>query len=101
MLAQMLEQRLVGLGRVESVRIGDDLTQRRPYQRAARQLFGRGVEIAAEDRATRRRERFEVSRHLARALGRRASTVQMRDTDRYLLAAEFHVGDQSRRVADA
>src|SRR5580700_2455088 len=88
MLAQMLEQRLVGLGRVESVRIGDNLTQRRPYQRAARQLFGRTVEIAAKDRATRRGERFEVSRHLPRAFGGSASTVQMRDADRYLFAAE-------------
>ena len=98
---RLSNKRLVCLRRAEAARIRDHLPRRCQHLRPVRQLGGRRIQIAAENRAARRRERLKVGRHLARALGGDASAMQMREADGQFSAAEFHSRDDSRRRADA
>src|SRR5580704_12819953 len=95
MLSQMLEQRLVCLRRAEPAGISHYFSRGRAKLREACQLRSRSIQIAAENRATGRRKRLEVGRHLARTFGGRASAMQMSKSDGHFFAAEIHLGDEA------
>src|ERR1700719_2899592 len=96
----MFEQRLEAFWIAKATR-----PQRHPHRhhrerRHAIQAGGGGVEVAAEDGRTVRRDPFDYGRHLPRTPRWIPSAMQMRDDDRDRAAAEYRRRDQRSRLAE-
>jgi len=98
--AQMLEERLEAFRIAKPSRLERHTHRHLRERRRAIESSGGGVEVAAEDRRTVRRDPVDYCRHLPRTPRRIPSAVQMCDDDRDRAALEGRRRNQRPRLAE-